>query len=163
MVLLTDVNDIVFNGNPFIWLRNKNFKGIVASSEEVTHEEETWNLENYWTTFGIITEFHKNTKVYNAGTISGTAQEVANLCRDIYLLSINKPRNADQAAYNYLIQNSYKDKTLFTDLSDKWVLHLHVINQKQVPFDLNSIKDYTIIHQYDRLENEILNYYTLPQ
>lgn len=163
MVLLTDVNDIVFNGNPFIWLRNKNFRGIVASSEEVTHEEETWNLENYWTTFGIITEFHKNTKVYNAGTISGTAQEVANLCRDIYLLSINKPRNADQAAYNYLIQNSYKDKTLFTDLSDKWGLHLHVINQKQVPFDLNNIKDYTIIHQYDRLGNEILNYYTLPQ
>lgn len=163
LVLLTDVNDIIFNGNPFQWLHSKQHRGIVASSEEVTHEQEVWNLQNYWTTLGIITEFNKTTKVYNAGSIAGTAGEVANLCRDIYLLSINKPRNADQAAYNYLIQNSYKDKTLFTDLNDGWGLHLHVINQKKVPFDLHKIKDYKIIHQYDRLGDEILNYYTLPQ
>ena len=163
LVLLTDVNDIIFSKNPFEWLRKKDHIGIVASSEEVTHEQEIWNFQNYWTTFGIIAEFNKNTKVYNAGSIAGTAQEVSNLCRDIYLLSINKPRNADQAAYNYLIQNSYKDKTLFTSLEDNWGLHLHVINQKQVDFNLNKIKDYIIIHQYDRLGDEILNYYTLPQ
>ena len=163
LVLLTDVNDIIFSKNPFEWLRERNHTGIVASSEEVTHEQETWNFQNYWTTFGIITEFNKKTKIYNAGSIAGTAQEVSNLCRDIYLLSINKPRNADQAAYNYLIQNSYKDKTLFTGLEDNWGVHLHVINEKQVEFDLHKIKDYIIIHQYDRLGDEILNYYTLPE
>jgi hypothetical protein len=162
-VLLTDVNDIVFNRNPFEWLHTQNHTGIVASSEEVTHERETWNLQNYWTTFGIITEFNKHSKIYNAGSIAGTAGEVSNLCRDIYLLSINKPRNADQAAYNYLIQNSYKDKTLFTDMSDNWGVHLHVIKEGLVDFDLNNLADYTIIHQYDRFGDEILNYYTIPQ
>jgi hypothetical protein len=162
-VLLTDVNDVIFNRNPFEWLQAKQHTGIVASSEEVTHEQEEWNLQNYWTTFGIITEFNKQTKIYNAGTIAGTIKEVSDLCRDIYLLSINKPRNADQAAYNYLIQNSYKNKTLFTDLQDEWGVHLHVIKQNQVLFDLNTIKNYTIIHQYDRFGDEIFNYYTLPE
>ena len=81
-----------------------------------------------------------------------------------HVLSINKSKNADQAAYNYLIQNSYKEKTLFTDLNDKWGVHLHVINQKLVDFNLENLKEYVIIHQYDRipkLKNEIFNYYTI--
>jgi hypothetical protein len=163
LVLLTDVNDIIFNKNPFKWLKNKNHKGIIASSEEVLHTNEDWNLQNYWATFGVLTELYLKTKIYNAGTIAGTAKEVSDLCRDIYLLSINKPRNADQAAYNYLIQSSYKEKTLFTDLNDNWGVHLHVINQKLVDFNLQNLKEYVIIHQYDRLKNEILNYYTLPK
>jgi hypothetical protein len=153
LVLLTDVNDVMFNGNPFIKLREFNHTGIIASSEEVTHEQEDWNLQNFWTTFGIVTDMIKDKKIYNAGSIAGTVGEVSNLCRDIYLLSINKPRNADQAAYNYLIQTSYKHKTLFTDLTDNWGVHLHVINQGQVKFDLENCKNYKIIHQYDRIPN----------
>jgi len=153
LVILTDVNDIIFNSNPFIKLSSFNHDGIVASSEEVTHDQEKWNLQNFWTTFGIITEDFKNKNIYNAGTISGTAKIVSDLCRDIYLLSINKPRNADQAAYNYLIQTSYKPYTKFTDIHDNWGIHLHVVNVGLVLFDLNNIKNYTIIHQYDRIPN----------
>lgn len=153
LVILTDVNDIIFNDNPFTKLESFNHIGIVASSEEVTHEQEQWNLRNFWTTFGIVTDEFKNKKIYNAGTISGTAKIISNLCRDIYLLSINKPRNADQAAYNYLIHTSYKSYTKFTDLSDNWGVHLHVINEGIVSFNLDHIKNYTIVHQYDRLPN----------
>jgi hypothetical protein len=164
LILLTDVNDVVFNGNPFEWLESKNHKGIVASSEEVIHANEEWNLLNYYTTFGIITSLYTQTKIYNAGTIAGTAKEVSDLCKDIYLLTLHKSRNADQAAYNYLIQNSYKDKTLFTDLNDKWGVHLHLVNQNKVQFDLNTIDEYKIIHQYDRidwLKRQVFDNYSL--
>jgi hypothetical protein len=153
LVLLTDVNDVMFNGNPFDTLAAFRHDGIVASSEEVTHEQETWNLQNFWTTFGIITEEFKDKYIYNAGSIAGNVKTVSDLCRDIYLLSINKPRNADQAAYNYLIQTAYKHKTLFTNLDNNWGVHLHVINQGLVEFDLDNCKNYKIIHQYDRIKN----------
>jgi hypothetical protein len=162
-VLLTDVNDVIFNKNPFKYLNSFNRECIVASSEAILHSEEQWNLENFWSTFGIVTDLIKDKEIYNAGTISGTAKIVADLCRDIYLLTLYKPRNADQAAYNYLIQTRYKQNTIFTGLDDLWGVHLHVINQKKIPFNLNNINKYAIIHQYDRLGNEIQHYYTIPK
>jgi hypothetical protein len=38
-------------------------------------------------------------------------------------------------------------------MHDNWGIHLHVINAGLVAFDLNNIKNYTIIHQYDRIPN----------
>jgi hypothetical protein len=125
-------------------LRISNILGLKKKNLRRTHES---FIDIY------IKYLFSNKKIYNAGTISGTAKIISDLCRDIYLLSINKPRNADQAAYNYLIQTSYKPYTKFTDMHDNWGIHLHVINAGLVPFDLNNIKDYTIIHQYDRIPN----------
>lgn len=151
-VMLTDVNDLKFNKNPFDYLSSTSHPGIIASSEEITHDEEKWNLQNYYTTFGIATDFIKDKEVYNAGSISGNSKVISDLCRDIYLLSINKPRNADQAAYNYLIHTSYKEKTLFTGINDKWGVHLHVVVNYNRKFDLNTLTEYSFVHQYDRLK-----------
>lgn len=147
-VLLTDTSDVIFNENPF---DHKYTDGIIASSEIILHKDEHWNLNNYYTTFGSITQDILNEPIYNAGVIMGEPKILSKLCLDIYLLSINKPRNADQAAYNYLINNSYKDKVESTDLKDNWAVHLHVINEGKVELNLRSLNKYCIIHQYDRI------------
>jgi hypothetical protein len=73
------------------------------------------------------------------------------MCRDIYLLSCGKPLVADQTSFNYLIRNSYKDKTTFTSIGDNFAVHLHVVSTGQVELDLTKLNDYIIVHQYDRL------------
>jgi len=162
-IITTDVTDVIFNGNPFEQLESWKFEGIIASSEEILHKDENWNLENYYSTFGFLTNYFKNTKIYNAGFISGTSEILQDLFNQMYLLCLFKSRNADQAAYNYLIQTSFKDKTKFTHMEDYWGLHLHVIKNNNIPFNLNDIPKYKVIHQYDRLGDEIQHYYTLPK
>ena len=78
---------------------------------------------------------------------------VKNMCADIYLLSVGKFKVADQTSFNYLIQTKYKNKTNFTSLNDYFAVHLHVINAGLVPFDLQTVSQYKIVHQYDRIKN----------
>jgi len=160
-VLITDVKDVIINQNPFYRYVNEPF--IVASSEEVLYQSDDWNREHMEQTFGLASTNLLTKPVYNVGVLLGKGQVIIDLCMDIYLNAINKSKVADQTAFNYLIQHSYKSNTIFTDLQDKWAVHLHVINEGKVPFDFSTLPQYTIIHQYDRLGHEILNYYTLPQ
>lgn len=160
-VLITDVKDVIINKNPFNHYTGDEY--IVASSEEILYHQHEWNRIHLEQTFGLASAPLLNKPVYNVGVVLGKGQALVDLCLDIYLNTINKTKVADQTAFNYLIQHSYKTKTIFTDLQDYWAVHLHVINEGRVSFDLHKIEQYTIIHQYDRLKNEILNYYTLPQ
>lgn len=160
-VLITDVKDVIINKRPFSG--NLPAECIVASSEVIKYEEHEWNKAHIEQTFGILSIELLNKEVNNVGVVLGTGEVIKTLCLDIYLNAINKNKVADQTAFNYLIQNSYRSRTLFTRLEDKWAVHLHVVNEGLVPFNLHQLNDYTIIHQYDRLGDEILNYYTLPQ
>jgi len=78
---------------------------------------------------------------------------VQEMCMDIYLLSAGKLKVADQTSFNYLIQTKYKEQTKFTTLEDKFAVHLHVINAGLVAFDLNTVSQYKVVHQYDRIAN----------
>lgn len=161
-VLITDVKDVIINKNPFNKYDDRD-DFVIASSEEILYCDHEWNRVHIEQTFGLVSLNLLDKPVYNVGVVLGKGQILLNLCIDIYLNAINKHKVADQTAFNYLIQHSYKKHTVFTDLQDKWAVHLHVINEGKVAFDLNTLKDYVIIHQYDRLKDEILNYYTLPQ
>lgn len=151
-VILTDINDVKFNSNPFeheVFISNN---GIIATSEEITFENENWNLDCLKATLGILSLGDIQKKTINcAGVIGGSAGILSKLCADIYLLCIGKSRNADQVAYNYLINGSYKNQTTFSDINDNFAIHLHVIAHKLVDFDLSKLNNYAIIHQYDRL------------
>lgn len=160
-VLITDVRDVCFNSNPFNALSTK---VITATSEEVLYRGENWNQEHLHINLGLIgleTLLYK--PVYNVGVFGGSYNLVKDLCADIYLLSCGKPKVADQTSFNYLIQTKYKDVTNFTDLKDSFTVHLHVINAGLVRFNLHTLKNYSIIHQYDRLGDEIQHYYTVPK
>ncbi len=160
-VLITDVKDVCFTKNPFDLLE----KGkLTATSEVVLYKNEAWNQEHLHYNLGLIGLSSLLDKpVHNVGVFGGDHGLVKDMCADIYLLSCGKPKVADQTSFNYLINTKYKDVTRFTSLEDKLAVHLHVIKAGLVPFDYNTIKDYAIIHQYDRLGNEIQHYYTIPK
>jgi hypothetical protein len=148
-VLITDVKDIYFNNNPFSSLHPIL---LTATSEEITYENEEWNKNHLHYNLGLIgLEKLLDKQVFNVGVFGGGYNLVKEICSDIYLMSIGKYKVADQTSYNYLIQTKYKDKTIFTDLKDKLAVHLHVINAGLVKFNIDDIKQYKIIHQYDRI------------
>ncbi len=145
-VIITDVKDVYFNSNPFPQLEaNK----ITATSEIIKYSEEEWNKNHLITNLGIIgiTEL-LDKAVYNVGVFGGDYNLVKELCNDIYLLSIGKLKVADQTSFNYLIQTKYKNLTNFTE---NLAVHLHVVNAGLVNIDLNTIPNYKIVHQYDRI------------
>jgi hypothetical protein len=148
-VLITDVRDVYFNNDPFLKIPNDK---IIASSEVIRYENESWNERHLYNNLSMI-GYHSliSNEVYNVGVFGGNANLVGNICGDIYLMSVGKPLVADQTSFNYLIHNLYKNNVILTDLNDKFAVHLHVIANGMVPFDLSTINEYSIIHQYDRL------------
>lgn len=148
-VLITDVKDVYFNENPFPSL---SIDHITATSEVIIYEQEEWNKNHIHYNLGLIgLETLLDKPVYNVGVFGGGSELVKDLCASIYLMSVGKYKVADQTSYNYLIQTKYKNNTIFTDLNDNLAVHLHVINAGLVEFDLNNIKNYKIVHQYDRI------------
>jgi hypothetical protein len=148
-VLITDVRDVYFNRNPFNDIPHNM---IIASSEVVKYENEEWNKRHLFVNLGGIgIDVLMDKEVHNVGVFGGAAHYVKNICRDIYLMSVGKRLVADQTSFNYLIQTSYKDDVMFTDLNDNFAVHLDVIAKGFVPFDTNKINNYAIVHQYDRL------------
>jgi hypothetical protein len=147
--LITDVRDFYFNSDPFQKIPSDK---IIASSEVIKYEKEKWNERHLYNNLTMIGYQQLiSSEVYNVGVFGGNPQMVRDICADIYLMSVGKPLVADQTSFNYLIQTSHKDKVLFTDLKDKFAVHLHVVANGMVPFDLSTLKEYLIVHQYDRL------------
>lgn len=159
-VLITDVKDVCFTTNPFDKIDSET---LTATSEVILYKEEDWNQTHLHYNLGIIGLSKLLDKpVYNVGVFGGNYQLVKDMCADIYLLSCGKYKVADQTSFNYLIHTKYRDVTRFTSLEDNLAVHLHVIKAELVDFDLHTLRDYSIIHQYDRFGDEIQHYYTLP-
>lgn len=159
-VFITDVKDVMFTQSPFPRVPKQ---GIIATGEVIKYRQHAWNLEHLHATIGMIGVDLFDEEVLNVGVFGGGREDVKTICNDIYLIACGKFKVADQTAFNYLTRNAYRHKTIFTSLDDKFAVHLHVIKEGAVKFDLNNVKDYTVIHQYDRFGDEIFNYYTLPQ
>jgi hypothetical protein len=150
-VIITDVRDVYFNSNPFTGLDTEK---ITATSEVIKYSDEQWNKEHVYVNLSLIgLDLLSDKPVYNVGVWGGPHNLVMDMCADIYLLSVGKLKVADQTSFNYLIQTKYKDQTKFTALEDKFAVHLHVINAGLVAFDLNTVSQYKIVHQYDRIAN----------
>lgn len=147
-IFVTDVKDVYFNSNPFD--RTPNDK-IIVTGEVIKYNEEPWNAEHLQINLGVVGMSILDKEVYNVGIFGGSAELVVALCKDIYLMSVGKLRVADQTSFNYLINNSYKDKVIRTSIQDLFAVHLQVVASGKVVFDLSSINKYTIVHQYDRL------------
>lgn len=147
-VFTTDVKDVYFNKSPF---NRTPDQGIISTGEVVKYTEDEWNTRHLLTNLGLFGYSLLEEEVLNVGVFGGGREDVMNLCRDIYLLSCGKPLVADQTSYNYLIRTAYKEKTVNTSINDLFAIHLHVVANGKVKFDLSNINNYTVIHQYDRL------------
>jgi hypothetical protein len=145
-VIVTDVKDVYFNGNPFNDLEDNK---LTVTSEMILYKNEKWNVDHVYNNLGLIGISKLFDKpVYNVGVFGGDFSFVRDICADIYLLSVGKHKVADQTSFNYLIQTRYKEVTNFTE---NLAIHLHVVNAGLVDISLNKIPNYKIVHQYDRI------------
>ena len=180
-VITTDTRDVVFGKNPSDWLRaNLKHKMLVCSSEGLKYEDEPWGNQNLLETFGpFFHNILKGNLIYNVGTIAGEFDYVKDLLLMIFQMSINRPIPiVDQAVFNFLIQQEpYKDVIHKAANKDRWAVQLGTslaavksghgdIGKicQQNPTELISYQmkytddqpdvdnlDFTIIHQYDRV------------
>lgn len=146
-VFITDVKDLYFNFSPFDHIpENK----ITATSEIISYNQHNWNMEHAITNIGYpALTFLKPRPVFNVGAWGGGQILVKQLCLDIYLMSVGKYKVADQTSFNYLIQTSYYEHMNFTQ---DVAIHLHVVSEGYYKFDFNTLKNYSIVHQWDRIE-----------
>ena len=128
---------------------------ITATSEVITYNNHEWNKNHALTNLGILGTELLGNEVYNVGVFGGGLDIVRKICRDIYLLSVGKPKVADQTSFNYLINTLYKDHTNFTGLNDHLAVHLHVVSEGKVNFNFKELDKYPIVHQYDRFNGKI--------
>lgn len=146
-VFITDVKDLYFNNSPFDKLKDNK---ITATSERIKYSEHQWNFEHIHTNLGIIgIEILSDAYVHNVGAWGGDYNLVKQMCLDIYLMSVGKHKVADQTTFNYLIHTKYYSDTIFTE---DLAIHLHVVNEGLIKFNLSDLNKYSIVHQYDRIE-----------
>lgn len=127
-VVTTDVKDVYFQSNPFVWLDGILGSGddsykLVAGSESMNYEDEPWGNDNLMQAYGpYVHELFKKNEIYNVGTIGGDAEYVKDLMFNIFFNSLNRPIPiVDQAVYNVLLQTQpYKDATYFAKQCDGW-------------------------------------------
>lgn len=148
-VIVTDARDVVFQANPFNYLRNidKKYK-IVASSENILIRNESWMKDNLISTFGTEAyERIKDTEALCAGVIAGDGSYVASLCDEIFSASLHASANtantnewnenthwstwskdpADQAAYNVLLRSDdWLDLVKVSGLDEDWNVNMGV-------------------------------------
>ena len=127
-VVTTDVKDVYFQSNPFVWLDgiigsdDDSYK-LVAGSESMNYEDEPWGNDNLMQAYGpYVHEVFKKNEIYNVGTIGGHVEYVKDLMFNIFFNSVNRPIPiVDQAVYNVLLQTQpYKNATYFAKQCDGW-------------------------------------------
>lgn len=166
-VICVDIRDVVFQYNPFDWLKHHRNKNIVACDEGICHDEE-WNGFMLKKAFNTV---EKDLPVLNCGVIAGSPMEVSNICHAIVKMTSNVPKSAmhdgqevmviaDQTAYSLLLKDRDVQKE---PNSTNWCLTMgtaaSTLKQMRVTngqFVNEKGEVYAIVHQYDR--HEILRY-----
>lgn len=169
-VLCVDIRDVVFQYNPFDWLKVHRNKAIVACDEGIFHDEE-WNAFMLKEAFDIE---DYTLPVLNCGVIGGDPQEVSKVCSRIGKMTIDVPKSAkhngqdvmvvaDQAAYSILLCDRPVQKL---GNQKNWCLTMGMVaasmdvgenlTVKQGQFLNPEGEVYAIVHQYDR--HKVLHY-----
>lgn len=127
-VISTDTRDVVFQGNPSLWLENALvFHSLVASSEGMRYQNEIWNDRNLLETFGPF--FHnllKDKYINNVGVLAGDMMHIKGMILLLFQMSINRPIPiVDQAVYNFITHTPpFDNDTFFTTNDDGWAVNL---------------------------------------
>ena len=174
-VITTDVKDVIFQKNPIphlIDLLDKHDRDYVFASESMRYKDEPWGNQNLLETYGqyIYDKFKHNT-IYNVGVLAGRGYAIRDLVINIFTAAINRPIPiCDQSTFNFMIsQEPYRSTSLYMNSEDGWAAQLGTtadpskIEQFR-PFLLEAEpkmldgkvttsngKEFTIVHQYDRV------------
>jgi hypothetical protein len=145
-VVTTDVRDIYFQSDPFVWLKNnlKDNQRIVSGSESILYENEPWGNENLLQTYGSwIHEKFKKKEIYNVGTLGGDSEYIKDLCLNIAINAVNRPIPiVDQAVFNMLIHTQpYSDVFLPAKHRDGWACQAGTVID---PFKIDNFRQYLL-------------------
>ena len=173
LVVTTDVRDVIFQKDPFEWLRTNLYpKKLVAGSESLRYKDEPWGNNNLLSAYGpYIHSLFKDNEIFNVGVLGGTTEYMKDLFLQILLNSVNRPISiVDQAVFNVMMYTTpFKDVTFFASQDQAWACQAGTVADPSKmaffrPHLLGgepSLKDgvfYTslgdpfyIVHQYDRV------------
>lgn len=177
-VITTDVKDVIFQKDPFVFMENNNIgrsgTKLMAPSEAMYYKDEPWNRDNLRQAYGDYfyeTLGFKNMLITCCGVIAGTSEYVKDLVFNMFANSINRPIPVvDQVVFNMLINTQpYKAVTGVYPMSTSWTLQAGTMND---PNKISEFKDkwlelppyfydgkfltaggneFYIVHQYDRV------------
>lgn len=128
-VIATDLGDVIFQTDPSEYLKRHlcGGKTIIAGSECVRYQDQSWNRENLLASFPREAPALLPLTVYNAGVIAARADVAVPFFREIHRLSMDSPcGNPDQAALNLLLHGPYRDQSLLARMQDGWAVHCGV-------------------------------------
>lgn len=186
-VITTDVKDVIFQKNPSEFLEQQIQPGLntrlLFASESMRYKDEAWGNENLMQTFGpYVYEQFKNNEIYNVGVLAGKGDAIRDLAMNIFLSAINRPIPiCDQSTFNVMISMSpYKQTSAYLSSESGWAAQLGttadpskiqnfrpLLLENEPYFKDGKVytstgKEFTIVHQYDRvpeLRNEIERIY----
>jgi hypothetical protein len=173
-VITTDVKDVIFQHNPIEGIKNQlgERQNLMFASESILYKDEPWGNQNLLETFGQF--FHnifKENEIFNVGVLAGRGFAMRDLAAMIFTMSVNRPIPiVDQSTFNFMIsQEPYKSTARYCRSEDGWACQLGTtadpskIDQFK-PFLLepspqmvdgkvvtSTGKEFTIVHQYDRI------------
>ena len=184
-IITTDVKDVIFQKNPSEFLEKElgQRQNLMFASESMLYKDEPWGNQNLLETFGpYIHQQFKNNEIYNVGVLAGRGTAIRDLALNIFLSAINRPIPiCDQSTFNVMISMSpYKETSRYMTSETGWAAQLGTTADPSKfdsfkPFLLENQpyykdgkvytstgKEFTIVHQYDRVpewRNEIERIY----
>lgn len=181
-LIISDVFDVVFQGDPFSKLDFENYD-IFVGQEGVLISEEPWNSDNINKIFPNQFPKCKPMPVVCSGIIAGKRGALIPFYRELFKLceeGSNEHNIKDQAALHVMIANDKISKLKQFNLNDGWAMHCatsgptnfflswgfnHALANKglHVPVMENGVvktngQVYDIVHQFNRIPewNQVL-------
>lgn len=172
-VITTDVKDVVFQQDPIKYIEeNIGDKKLMFASESILYKDEPWGNQNLVETFGPY--FHsifKHNLIFNVGVLAGRGDDMRDLACMIFNMSINRPIPiVDQSTFNFMISMApYLYTSLYLKSEDAWACQLGTtadpskieqfkpfLEEPSPRFENGKVvtslgKEFTIVHQYDRV------------
>lgn len=154
--LVTDVFDVVFQGDPFGKM-DLNSYDIFVSGEGVKVNQEPWNSDNIKKIFPYSWQSCQEQEVINSGIIGGKRLPLIKLFQTMYdlcELGSNDHNIKDQAALIIMVANgSIKNPKIF-NLNDGWAMHCAVSGPTQF-FEMWGFKN-AIKYGIPKLEGDLV-------
>lgn len=177
LVLWSDVNDVVFQKDPFPVIRDMldtHKKDILVCSEGLHVFQEPWNQDNIHKCFPHLIQKVINKEVLCSGVMAGRFDYLKSLLFLIYNFSNNITAHdiIDQAALITLLQTDnplIRDHTYITTSSEDFVVHCAVSGPTEfftswgycnsLKYDLPELENDTIVNKRTRVPYALVHQY----
>lgn len=125
LFMITDVFDVVFQGDPFELMDLVNYN-VFAGGEGVNINQEPWNMDNIGKIFPQYREGCIGKEIANSGVIGGKRESLISVYERMFNLceeGSNDHNIKDQAAFNVMISRGEINKLKLFNLDEGWVQH----------------------------------------